>query len=275
MPRKHPTPDPAFGLRVRELCTEKHLPLAELARRSDLSPGVLRRIVGGTRPVQPAERRCIARALGLKVQELAPRRNADRDLAAEVAVRRQVEQERDALREQVDGLRAELTAERAARTAEVAELRASHERDAPTQAGDPEELGALREQVEILDRELAAERAARAAEVEELRDKHMREVSVLRRDFHAEHVKALSEAQEREEKLVAALRFALDEIDRRSQAATARPPAHTGSAPSPAPDVAPEGPNSSTAGRLGTLLAGIAGIGGAVFGTWLLSSKQP
>jgi len=280
MPRKHPTPDPAFGLRVRELCTEKQLSLAELARRSDLSPGVLRRIVSGTRPAQPAERRSIARALGAKVQELARKKVADRDLAAEVATRRQVEQERDALREQVDGLRAELTAERAARSAEIAELRASHELEAHAQAGARQELDALRERVQILNRELAAERAARTADLAELRDKHMRQVAVLRSDFHAEQVKTLGEAQEREEKLAAALHFALDEVDRRSRAASARPPAHTGSTPhnplvSPAPPTAPAGSNSSFADKLATMLAGVAGVGGVVFRTWLLTSKQP
>lgn len=279
MPRKHPTPDPAFGLRVRELCTEKHLPLAELARRSGLSTSVLRRIVSGTRPVQPAERRCIARVLGVKVQDLA-RPSKDADLAAELAARRQIEQERDALREQVDGLRAELTAERAARTAEVAALRASHEREAHVQADDRQELDALREQVEILDRELSAERAARTTEVTELRDKHMRQVAVLRSDFYAEQNKALGEAQEREEKLAAALSFALDEIDRRSRAAPARPPTHTGSTPhnpvaSPATSATPAGSNSSFAEKLATMLAGVAGVGGVVFGTWLLTSKQP
>ena len=248
MPRKHPTLDPAFGLRVRELCTEKHLPLAELARRSGLSSGVLRRIVGGTRPAQPAERRCIARALGVKVQDLARTKDADRDPAAEVAARRQVEQERDALHEQVDALRAELSAARAAHSAEVA---------------------ALREQVDTLGRQLAAERTARSAEVSELRDRHMRELAVLRTNFHNEQVKALGEAQERAERLITALHVALDEVDRLSRAAPGRPPSYS-NAPQPAPPAAAAGPNPAFTEKLAPLLAGL----GVAFGTWLLTSKQ-
>lgn len=275
MPRKRPTPDPAFGVRVRELCTERHLPLAELARRSSLSPGVLRRIVGGARPVQPAERSSIARALGVKVQELARKKVVHRDLAAEVAARRPVEQERDDLREQVDGLRAELSAERAARNAEVAELRAQHEREAHAQADDAQELDALRQQVDTLGRQMAAERAARSAEVAELRDRHMRELADLRSSFYNEQDKVLGEAQERAEKLTVALHVALDEVDRLSRAAPKRP-AYTGPvscdpvAPPPAPPAAAAGSNSAFTEKIAPLLAGL----GAAFGTWLLTSKR-
>jgi transcriptional regulator with XRE-family HTH domain len=266
MPRKRPTPDPAFGVRVRELCTEQHLPLAELARRSGLSPGVLRRIVGATRPVQPAERRSIARALGVKVQELARKKVAVP--AAEVAVRRQLEQERDALREQVDALRAELSAERAARSAQ-------HERETHAQADDAEELDALRGQVDTLSRQLAAERAARSAEVAELRERHMRELAHLRTSFYNEQDTALGEAQERAEKLTVALHVALDEVDRLSRAAPRRP-AYTGPvscdpvAPPPAPPAAAAGPNSAFTEKIAPLLAGL----GVAFGTWLLTSKR-
>lgn len=275
MPRKRPNPNPAFGVRVRELCTQQHLPLAELARRSGLSPGVLRRIVGGTRPVQPAERRCIARALGVKVQELARKNVADRDPAAEVAARRQVEQERDALPEQVDGLRAELSAERATHNTEVAELRAQHEREAHAQADDAQELDALREQVDTLGRQLAAERAARSAEVAELRDRHMRELADLRSSFYNEQDKVLGEAQKRAEMLTTALHVALDEIDR-LRAAPGRPPSYTGPvscdpvAPPPAPPAAAARPNSAFTEKIAPLLAGLGGV----FGAWLLTTKR-
>lgn len=202
---------PVLGPRLRELCRERGLSCSELARRSGLSVGIVRRILNAERPVQPTERRSIARALRVKIGDLHSKPIAI--VAPEETARGQVEQERDELRAQVEQLHEALT----------------------------------------------TERAARAAEIAELRDQHMRELASLRSRFHEEHVKALGEAQEREEKLAAALQVALEEIDGRGE----RTP--------PTPAHASGGPSSSV---VETLAGVAAGIGGLALTTLLLRAKR-
>lgn len=211
---KRPNVAPVLGPRIRELCGERGLSCSELARRSGLGVGIVRRILNAGRPVQPAERRSIARALRVKIGDLLAPQRAESDIlmAAETA-RRQMDQERDELRAQVDQLHEALT----------------------------------------------TERAARAAEIAELRDQHMRELALLRSRFHDEHVKALGEAQEREEKLAAALHVALEEIDGRGEG-TPPTPAHA------------SGGRSSSV--VETLAGVAAGIGGLTLTTLLLRAKR-
>jgi len=205
---------PVLGPRLRELCGERGLSCSELARRSGLSVSIVRRILNAGRPVQPTERRSIARALRIKIGDLLAPQPAEPDiLATAETARRQMEQERDELRAQVDQLHEALT----------------------------------------------TERAARAAEIAELRDLHMRELAVLRSRFHDEHVKALGEAQEREEKLAAALHVALEAID------------GLGERTPPTPAHASGGRSSSVT----ETLAGVAaGIGGLALTTLLLRAKR-
>lgn len=268
MPRKQTTLDPVVGARIRELCGERLLSIAELARRSGLSPGVLRRIVGATRPVEPAERRSIARALGVKAQDLVRAKIVDPDLAAAVLARPKLERERDDLRKEVEELRKALAAAQVAREAALAEARALK---LPARADDVQEFAVLHARADALRQDLTAERAARRAEVAELRDQHLREVAAMRSNLYEEHVKALGEAQDREVKLSEALSIALDENERLARAASGGPPSHRG--PPPGATASPASTSESRS-SLAEKLAVVMGLSGVALGTWLLSSKR-
>lgn len=155
---------------------------------------------------------------------------------------------RDDSHARADALHAQLAAERAAHVAE---------------------LEALHHQLDALHQQLATERTAHRRELTELRDHHMRELAELRTRFHDEQVRALGEAQEREEKLAAALNVALLEIDRRPSAPRNPTPAQP-PAPSPPPTATTDS-RTSLAESLATIAAG---LGTAAFGAWLLSSRR-
>lgn len=260
MPRKTLLLDLDSGPRARELCAQRHISGAELARRSGLSPDIIRRIFRGERPMKPAERRSIARSLGLKVQDLAPPRRAEPGTLSGVEDLRQADQECDELRAQVETLREILTAERAARDTELTDLRDQHQRelaDARARLHDDPERDELRVQVETLRNDLAT----RSDELAELRDQHMRELAELRT-----RLQALDEGQVREEKLATAL----DELDRRAPAT----PRSAGAEPGPTS----EGPRPTVnKPSVAETLAGLAiGLGSVVFafGTRLFTSKR-
>ncbi|MDC0670540.1 helix-turn-helix domain-containing protein [Nannocystis radixulma] len=212
MSRK-PEVTPVLGSRLRQLCGERGLSCSELARRSGLGVGVVRRILNAGRPVQPAERRSLARALRVKIRDLIALEAPPGLAAVAETPRGRLERERDDLLAQVEQLQDALT----------------------------------------------AERVARAAEIAELRDQHMRELALLRSGFHEEQVKALGEAQEREEKLAAALNVALDAIDRLGDGTPPAPAHASGAQPSSVVET----------------LAGVAaGIGGLALTTVLLRAKR-
>lgn len=213
MSRK-PEAAPVLGPRLRRLCGERGLSCSELARRSGLGVGIVRRILNAGRPVQPAERRSLARALRVKIGDLVAPEAAPGLAAVAETPRRRLERERDELLAQVEQLQGALT----------------------------------------------AERDARAAELVELRDQHMRELALIRSRFHDELVKALGEAQEREEKLAAALNVALEAIDRLGDGTQPAPPAHA---------------SGGQASSVVETLAGVAaGIGGLALTTVLLRAKR-
>lgn len=258
MPRTKPAVDLTLGPRIRDLCAQRQISTAELARRSDLSPGILRRIFRGERPVQADERHLLLRALKIKAKDLAPD-----PTQSPTSTTSQIEQEHDDLRAQVDALHKELATARDAHARELAELQA---RPAPV---DPEHEE-LRAQVDTLRAELAAARTAHSAELAELRDRHLRELAELRTRFHEEQVAALGEGQEREEKLAAALSVMLAELDRRHPPTPPRPDPSPPPPPEPATPI-PTDKNLSVAGTLASLAVG---LGSVAFGTWLLNARK-